>query len=300
MKFKEAYENYSIRGVLGAVDNKRVLVCPLPQHSHSENTPSFSIHFGVGREWFHCFGTCGLSGDVIDLVGYMRIQDYDRSYPMRKKAVELLSEFEYSPPMPEEKKTELAPWTWKNFTPPGEDARAYAKLRGLSIETMYRFRIGQVYDWMTIPSFQDGELMGIKMRTLDKDSTIRYLSMKGSKRSLFNYDGVNMCKEPVFIVKGEIAAMFLEERGFKACAPTAGEGSYSGSSILAVAESRHRILVGDNDPDPEIRTKIVELTKKRAAAFDAELHFPPEQYKDIDSWLLDRPQDISILKEWTK
>jgi hypothetical protein len=52
--------------------------------------------------------------------------------------------------------------------------------------------------------------------------------MEGSRLGLFNYDKVYLSTGTVFVVKGEIPAMLLQQLGYAACAPTAGEGSYKG------------------------------------------------------------------------
>src|SRR5574338_1390133 len=80
MGLKDEIENarrtHDIRDVLGT--QKKYIVCPLPLHIHRRNTPSFMIFFRDGVQYFRCHGNCGLTGDVIDLVGYLRVPGYDR------------------------------------------------------------------------------------------------------------------------------------------------------------------------------------------------------------------------------
>jgi hypothetical protein len=64
----------------------------------------------------------------------------------------------------------------------------------------------------------------IKFRNTESTGP-HYFSEEGSVASLFNHDGVYRRAAQVLVVKGEISAMVLWERGFLACAPNAGEGA---------------------------------------------------------------------------
>jgi len=90
-KINDARKLHDIHTVLGT--NKKHMVCPLPMHQHSNNTPSFSIYWLKGQQWWMCHGFCNLSGDVIDLVGYLKIPGYDPSQKgMVSQAMTLLDE----------------------------------------------------------------------------------------------------------------------------------------------------------------------------------------------------------------
>ena len=169
-------------------------------------------------------------------------------------------------------------------------------------ETLRRFHIGyaKLYnrEWMTIPSFSNGKLKGIKLRNLDiYELKTRYMSIEGGLQSLFNIDKVRYHTDAVFIVKAEIPAMLLDQLGFYACAPTGGEGSRGNGGWIeewrtALALS-HNIVVADNDKPGMI------LGERRAALFAADLKFPPEIYKDIDQWYLADPQNApQVISSW--
>jgi len=68
--------------------------------------------------------------------------------------------------------------------------------------------------------------------------------------------------------------------------------------LQALAFSKN-IVVGVNDPDPRTREKMRKYAHQRSILFSVILRFPPAEFKDIDEWLLDRPEDISILYQWS-
>lgn len=288
---------HDIRNILGLSKNDRVIVCPLPQHAHKKNTPSFSIFWRGGKQWWRCHGSCDMEGDVVDLVGFMRVNGYDKRNPDKiREAVNLLDDrFEITVPVPE-KEVMLSGREYLKFLPPGDEVIEYAATRGLTPETLTVFKVGQSGHYMTIPLFEEGVLKGIKMRNIWKcDPKYRFFQMEGSRLGLFNYDRVEFRTGAVFVVKGEIPAMLLHQMGYVACAPTAGEGSYKGqvfrwNTALALAS---KVIVGDNDEPGRV------LGKKRAMLFGGTLVFPPDTYKDIDQFILAEPeQSRETIQRW--
>jgi hypothetical protein len=182
----------------------------------------------------------------------------------------------------------------------------YAKMRGLKPETLKKFMVGQSgmfgKTWMTMPAFHFGRLQGIKMRNVHAVHVRdRYASMEGSINGLFNLNGIYYSPDPILIVKGEIAAMLLDQYGFLVCAPTAGESTACAELLPHMIWSSRRILVADNDPDPKVRRMMDEYAVKRAEMLRAEIKRPPEQYKDIDDFLLAEPKlALAAVEGWLK
>ncbi len=293
----EARSTHDIYNVLGLDSRKKVIVCPLPMHVHHHNTPSFSIFTARGMQWWRCHGSCNLEGDVVDLVGYLRVPGYDKRDPDKiRQAVNLLDDrYEVVIPQPEPE-IKLAGNEWKLFLPPGPEVIEYAHRRGLNDDTIERFKIGQSGNCMTMPCFEEELLVGIKMRNIRAcDREHRFFMFPGSHIGLFNYDKVEFEQGLVFIVKGEIPCMLMDQLGFLACAPTAGEGSGKSAirrwnTALALLA---RIIVGDNDAPGR------ELAHKRATLFGADLYFPPDRYKDLDQWILAEGEAaVAELKRW--
>jgi len=288
-EIEEARLTHSIQSVLGT--NKRKIVCPLPTHIHHSNTPSFSIFWHHGVQLFRCHGNCGLQGDVIDLVGYLRVNGYDPRNPKKvKEALALLdSRYDYDIPTPEPE-IKLAADEWELYMPPDIEVIEYAKTRGLTIKTLEKFRVGQSGKYMTLPCFENHRLIGIKLRNTTNIG-MRFFSLEGSHQGMFNFDAVNMTTEPVFMVKGEIPCMLLDQLGFLACAPASGEQGWKDSWRIALALSRV-IVVGDNDDTG------IKAAQKRARLVNGLLKFPPAQYKDIDEWILSDRDAVHELEKW--
>lgn len=291
-RIKEARATHSIQNVLGT--NKRIMVCPLPTHNHKNNTASFSIFWHGGVQLFQCHGNCGQRGDVIDLVGFLRIPGYDpHNIDMLRRALELVdSKYETVELIPQKEAT-LNGDEWRDYLPVGDEVITYAATRGISEETLKNFRIGQNDNWMTMPAFENRRLVGIKMRNIHPGKN-RFIQLAGSHQALFNYDQVNLTSQSVLVVKGEIPCMLLSQNGILACAPTGGEGGggwrKDWQTALALANV---VVVGDND---EPGRKFAPL---RAASLHGTVRFPPEKYQDIDKWILaDQEKAIAEINRW--
>ncbi len=304
-KIREARQLYDMYDVLGVDRKQRVIVCPLPMHPHSNNTPSFSIYMDHGIQKFHCHGSCARMGDIVDLIGCLLITNYDDRNPEHvKRALTLLDAgYKISPPKQQVKQPGLVNTVWQDFTPPGPEVIEYARLRGLTPETLQKFRVGQSNmfnkTWMTMPAFHMGRLMGVKMRNLNPSGNHdRYMGLPGSIAGLFNANGVYYSTDAILIVKAEIPVMLLDQHQILACAPTGGEGSMDAELYSFMVWTRKRVLVADNDRDPKVRKKMDEALLKRAEMFHAEIRRPPEAHKDIDDWILADPSAIDAIKGW--
>lgn len=286
--------------VANTTKRKRQIVCPLPMHAHHNFTPSFSIYWAGDRWRWQCHGSCQRKGDVIDLVGYLQVPMYDPENPTKlSQAINILTGNGYqpAPPTPPRKTSSLPPTYWQEFYPPGKEVIDYAQGRGISEGTLHRYRIGQREykgsTWMTIPTFHGDKLVGIKMRNIY--SGPRYRAIKGSRTGLFNYNGVAYQTGTIYVVKGEIAALVMLERGLLACAPTGGESMKLSREIRSALALSHPVVIGDNDPDPKVRRETRKLAERRARSLNARLIFPPEDYKDVDEWILDDPEALDEL-----
>lgn len=295
-------------------------VCPLPQHKHKRNTPSFSVFWWRGRQYWKCHGNCGLHGDVIDLVGYMQVPGYSRDdWDHKLSAIMIImgGEYEVSPPEEPEPLPPLAPWIANEMYPPSDKAKKYLYERGVAVwqvpwhvlGSATSIEDGQVIktdddNLVSFPTFHRGELIGIKLRKMKGGKSYRYFSYPGSRSGLFLHNYVYLEKLPAFIVKGEIAALVMESFMYQhsieanVCAPTGGEGADVRDMQVALSMSKN-IVIGDNDKDPKVRDKMNKQAEKRAAVFGAQLVFPPEKYKDIDEFILDAPTEAEeMIRRW--
>lgn len=304
MEINDIKRLYSISGILGT--NKSSIVCPLPDHIHNNYTPSFSIfHDRDGFERFKCHGNCGHGGDVIDLVGYMEIPGYDHDNNEHlQRAMALIQGKEFEVVVPQKgrsrKQLQLSPSAWKRYFPPGDAAIRYLESRGVSAQTMQKYKIGQKDHYVSFPAFENGELSNIKFRRIGNGRGLRYFEQKGSRKSLYLYDEVAYTSEPVYITKGHIPTLLLVQHGLQATNITSGENGHLEEWWPQLALSPTRIYIGDNDKNPEIREKMQAFAHERAAEVKAEVKFPPPEYKDLDKWLLSDPDAIKEVRSWTK
>ena len=126
-------------------------LCPF----HKEKSPSFSVH--ATRQFFHCFG-CGVSGDVFAFV--QKIENITFPEAVRRVAEKMdipVPRQTYSGPgeaLEAKQRGVLLDMHEKTCTffeeqlrrPEGARAREYLAGRGLSEETLQRFRIGYAPD----------------------------------------------------------------------------------------------------------------------------------------------------------
>jgi len=290
---------YSIRDLLrdaGVDVRRRWIVCPLPNHQHRSHTPSFSIFTGQdGVERFRCHGNCGAYGDVIDLAGHLWVPGYNSRSPDHvHQALECLgARGEVRLPAELPRPVAIDPRIWRKYLPIGRTAREYAHARGVTDTAIDHFKLGQDRNYLTIPAFTEHRLMGVKKRSANGRG-LRFFSEEGSRQSLFNHDDVACTVGPVFLLKAEIPVIVLWQMGLRACAPTGGEAGWNPRWVRTLASARV-IVVGDNDEAG------LKYAASRAIDLGGKLKFPPEEYHDIDEWILARPASAArTLEEWTQ
>lgn len=322
MNFDEARQLYNIEDILTKAGAKlkgsgrsKWCLCPLPTHTHHNYSPSFSVFWGTYKgsqvQRWKCHGMCNVSGDVIDLVGFMQIPGYRKmSVEDRIRACGLLtgSSFKISPPTPPPPVPALPQWLGGDITPPNDIVKKYILKRGILEDQIEEFNLGSLRPWvkdkygftepekwLAIPTFHGEKLMGIKLRNTGKG--IRYMSFPGSKKGLWGYNDVYMKDSTVFIVKGELAAIIMRRFNFLSCAPTGGEAGTVDDIRNALILSRN-IVIGDNDKSQTTNEMMTKHAENRALLLNADLYFPPLPYKDVDEWLLEDPEAEEAIRKW--
>lgn len=239
---------------------------------------------------FKCHGNCSVHGTVIDLAGYLWVAGYN---PRSKKDIgravdQLRIRGSVTIPEREVKATLIAHNAHKGYEPIGTEARKFAHTRGLNDDTIKEFNLGQDGHYLTMPYYREGRLRGIKKRRWYETARWRYLAEEGSRGDLYNIDSVMYTNGHVFIVKAELPCMLLNQWGFKSVAPTGGEGSFNADWRMELGLSRLTVI-GDNDGPGK------KLGTKRAESFGAVLRFPAPEFKDVDEYMLARPEEA---REW--
>lgn len=175
--------------------------CPF----HNEKTPSFKIP--VNGNFYKCFG-CGASGDVFSFVmKHTNSNFYDAvEYVAKYYNFELEKDVkEYVRPI--QRLEKIHPQFIKYF----ED-------RGISNNTLLRFKISQSFEWMPKAQketpvvcfnyYRNDELINIKFRGPGKDFKLA----KDAELIFYNLDAIKDTDTAV-IVEGEIDAMSMYEAG---------------------------------------------------------------------------------------
>jgi len=83
--------------------------------------------------------------------------------------------------------------------------------------------------------------------------------------------------------------------GLLAWAITRGECWRMTPPIIRVVALAEAVVIGDNDPDPRVREETRKLAERRAEELNGQLFFPPDEYKEVDEWILDKPTKINVL-----
>lgn len=227
-------------------------VCPLCESGNGRNgTGAFSIKDGTS---WKCF-SCGEGGDIFDLYGAINnIKDYNQQlsglcqmYGIAiDSAYSLNSAFEdFSPEYQKQDKTEQ--YTHNNIHTYTHEERTdyrdfflqahnaieqtdYWRKRGLSKETVDRFKLGYVAEWkhpkapkapasprLIIPT-STGSYLARDTRDQIPEGQRTYSKSKVNGSPLFNPQALKKARSPIFVVEGEIDALSIIEVGGEAVA----------------------------------------------------------------------------------
>lgn len=122
---------------------------------------------------------------------------------------------------------------WKaEFLTMPEEAYAWLQSRGISKETAYRLRVSANYEvqngnsllWIHFNYFEDGLLVNVKSRTLDK----RFRMVAGAELIPYNIDSI-LDREVCYITEGEMDTLAMAEAGYRevVSVPAGGKGNLS-------------------------------------------------------------------------
>lgn len=135
-------------------------------------------------------------------------------------------------------------------------ALLYLKERGLTEETVERFKLGFVHfekqDWLSIPSYEDGLPKLIKYRKLPPDTNKdldKYIRETGAKSILFNGDILDDDEiQEIYICEGELDAISMLQAGYdNVIGITGGAGTLLPSWYDKLVLKDNIYLIFDND-----------------------------------------------------
>ncbi len=274
-------------------------VCPLCGSGEGHNgTGAFSIKDGTS---WKCF-SCNKGGDIFDLIGeYEGIADHTEQL---KRAGELFgitidsyrssAREDFSPAPEYQKQDKTEQYTHSNihtntYAQQPQTAGAdytdfflqahshiaetdYPQQRGLSKETIDRFKLGYITEWrhpkapnapasprLIIPTSQESYLARDTRAEIPEEQK-PYSKSKVGSIHLFNAKALKEAKKPVFIVEGELDALSIIEVGGEAVAlGTTTKAKALIELIKAQKPEQPLILALDNDEAGEKAAR--ELTE---------------------------------------
>jgi len=305
-QLKEQLKPY-VESITRKSKGANMYVCPLcGSGTGSHSTGAFSIK---GTSW-KCF-SCNEGGDIFDLIGkHEGITDYSEQL---KRAGELFGvsidsyrataqeDFrEYQNPPKNEQYTHNNIHTTdytQFFLQANRDIEKTSYHRGLSIETLNRFKIGYVESWrhpkapnapasprLIIPTSKESYLARDTREQIPEEQK-PYSKSKVGSIHLFNAKALQNATKPIFIVEGELDALSIIEVGGEAVALGTTTKVKSLLDVLKTKKPEQPLIIAlDNDEAGEKAYK--ELSEGlRGLSIPFYRLNPAGEYKDANEAL---------------
>lgn len=248
-------------------------ICPICGSGSGKNGTGITTKDGVH---FTCWHGCYTNSDIIDIVG----KKYGLTNYVQKlqKATEILGKSvkSFAECNGEEKKTERK--TQENletdftefFLEANKNINKTEYHRGITIETLNRFKIGYVENWrhpkapntpasprLIIPTSQYSYIARDTRLNLTETQK-KYSKLKVGHMHIFNNQILQKADKPIFVVEGELDALSIIDVGGEAI----GLGSIvMRNAFLKMLENqkptRPLLLAMDNDPEGQAANKAL-------------------------------------------
>ena len=283
-QLKGYLRNY-VESVTQKSKGANLYVCPLcGSGTGKSGTGAFSIKNGTS---WKCF-SCNAGGDIFDLYGAIngtadhneQLKGLSELYGIQVASYRSTAQEDFSPEYQNHAKTEqythnsIHTSVYTQADPPQQtdytdfflqahkavDQTDYWKKRGLSKETVDRFKLGYVAEWrhpkapkaptsprLIIPTSPYSYLARDTRETIPEEQRAYSKSKVGSIQ-LFNKRALQTATKPIFIVEGELDALSIIEVGGEAVALGTTTKSKALIELLkAQAPSQALIIALDND-----------------------------------------------------
>ena len=246
-------------------------VCPLcGSGTGSHSTGAFSIKDGTS---WKCF-SCNKGGDIFDLIGeYEGITDHSEQLKRagelfgvtidsyRATAQEDFREYQNQPKNEQYTHSNIHTTDYTQFfLQANRDIGKTSYHRGLSIETLNRFKIGYVESWrhpkapnapasprLIIPTSKESYLARDTRDQIPEEQK-PYTKSKVGSIHLFNAKALQTATKPIFIVEGELDALSIIEVGGEAVALGTTTKVKSLLELLKMKKPEQPLIIAlDND-----------------------------------------------------
>jgi hypothetical protein len=191
-------------------------LCPFPHDKGYESRPS--AHINLDKRVFHC-KTCQAEGRFegggLSEIGFVSLY-YGISY---EQAVRLISTLD------DADDADDAQWqTAMDLLKTNVEYMDFLHERGLSDETIEKYKLAYAGDGIMYPVFIYGQLCDV--RTYMPDQTPKMRSKKGASPLLFPFDDWLADERDTLLCAGENDALLARQLGFNAVTVTGGEGTF--------------------------------------------------------------------------
>ena len=260
-----------VEGITKKSKGANMYVCPLcGSGTGNHSTGAFSIKDGTS---WKCF-SCNEGGDIFDLIGkYEGIQDHSEQLKRagelfgitidsyRATAQEDFREYQNQPKTEQDthKSIHTADYT-QFFLKANKDIEKTTYHRGISLETLNRFKIGYVENWrhpkapnapasprLIIPTSKESYLARDTREDIPEEQK-PYSKSKVGSIHIFNAKALQTATKPIFIVEGELDALSIIEVGGEAVALGTTTKVKSLLEILKTTKPEQPLIISlDND-----------------------------------------------------
>jgi len=305
-QLKEQLKPY-VESITHKSKGANMYVCPLcGSGTGSHSTGAFSIK---GTSW-KCF-SCNEGGDIFDLIGkHEGITDYSEQLKRagelfgisidsyRATAQEDFREYQNQPKSEQYTHNNIHTTDYTQFfLQANRDIEKTSYHRGLSIETLNRFKIGYVESWrhpkapnapasprLIIPTSKESYLARDTREQIPEEQK-PYSKSKVGSIHLFNAKALQNATKPIFIVEGELDALSIIEVGGEAVALGTTTKVKSLLEILKTKKPEQPLIIAlDNDEAGEKAYK--ELSEGlRGLSIPFYRLNPAGEYKDANEAL---------------
>lgn len=191
--------------------------CLCPFHADENPSYKFNIQKGVGR----CL-VCDAKGDVFKLCSGALKKSYTKTKRVMLAAIGGEADITVV--------SQALVYNFHNALLHNKQAQAIIARKGLTLETIKRFKIGLDSTRFTFPVYdQFGNVRNVRKYKPDatgKAAKRKTLNMKGYGTPARLYPVESLEAEFIVIVEGEAKAALLCQMGFDAVSPTAGSGAW--------------------------------------------------------------------------
>ena len=309
-QLKEQLKSY-VESITHKSKGANMYVCPLcGSGTGSHSTGAFSIK---GTSW-KCF-SCNKGGDIFDLIGeYEGIADHSQQLKRagdlfgiyidsyRAKAQEDFREYQKQPKTEQythsniHTSTATADYT-QFFLQANRDIEKTSYHRGLSLDTLHRFKIGYVENWrhpkapkapasprLIIPTSKESYLARDTREQIPEEQK-PYSKSKVGSIHIFNAKALQTARKPIFIVEGELDALSIIEVGGEAVALGTTTKVKSLLELLKTKKPEQPLIIAlDNDEAGEKAYKELSEGLRELSIPFYRLN-PSGEYKDANEAL---------------